>query len=250
MLKRVLIIVCIFGVVMTAPLGVLSGSTADEAIEYLRSANELRSQRSSEEQSWQLERERQELLLATLADELKRIETKQGTLKAQIATLEVERPTEIAKNANQIESLMTEIASHIERELERRAPTLPPGALPTPLIDRGTPAETLASAMKSLSEAERRAGQVSIELVEGTLDGQARSVELLRLGGLAAWWTSLDGGQAGTASMVQGALTLQLEPNIATRDAISQAIRIARGRAAPSLVTLPYLPISRVGEAP
>jgi len=250
MLKRVLIIVCIFAVTMTAPLGVLSGSTADEAIEYLRSANELRSQRSSEEQSWQLERERQELLLATLADELKRIETKRDALDSQISALEVERPPEMTKDANQLESLMTELASHIERELERRAPTLPPGALPTPLITRGTPAETLASAMKSISEAERRAGQVSIELVEGTLDGQARSVELLRLGGLAAWWTSLDGGEAGSASMVDGKLSLQLETNSATRDSISQAIRIARGRSAPSLVTLPYVPISQTGGAP
>ncbi|MEC9464601.1 MAG: DUF3450 family protein [Myxococcota bacterium] len=139
---------------------------------------------------------------------------------------------------------MSELTSRVQAALENRLPTLPPGALPTPLIEGATPAEMLASAMKTMSEAERRAGQVSIELVEGTLGTEVRSVELLRLGGLAAWWSSLDGTEGGTATMRDGKLSLELASDGTVQQAISQAIRIARGRAAPSLVTLPYQPIS------
>ena len=153
----------------------------------------------------------------------------------------------MTEKTNQLETLMSELTALVQLALEKRLPTLPPGALPTPLIEGATPAEKLASAMKTMSEAERRAGQVSIELVEGTLGTQVRSVELLRLGGLAAWWSSLDGSEGGSATMSNGKLTLELTSDAAVQQAIAQAIRIARGRAAPSLVTLPYQPISAPG---
>ena len=61
MLKRVLIIVFVLGGTITGLSSPLFGSTADEAIEYLRSANQLRSERAQEEQAWQLDQERQEI---------------------------------------------------------------------------------------------------------------------------------------------------------------------------------------------
>ena len=250
MLKRVLIIVFVLGGTLTGFSSTLFGSTADDAVEHLRSANELRSQRAQEEQAWLLEKERQDVLLSSLSDELERIEAKRKALLSQIKTLEVERPKEVVESSTKLATFMTEIATLIETELQSRQSTLPPGALPSPLLEEGPPADALASALKTISEAERRAAQISIELVEGKLGATKRSVELLRMGGLAAWWSSLDGSESGTAIMQNGELILELSTESATTNAISQAIRIARGRAAPSLVSLPYQPIHQKGGQP
>ena len=64
-------------------------------------------------------------------------------------------------------------------------------------------------------------------------------MELLRVGGAAAWWRALDGEQAGTATIEDGEVILVAVTDPAVASAIIKGVDIAKGRVAPALVELP-----------
>jgi hypothetical protein len=90
-----------------------------------------------------------------------------------------------------------------------------------------------------LQEAERQARKAGIELVSVQLQGEARTVKLLRLGGVMAWWLSLDGAAAGAASIEAGDVQLHVAETPQQAEAIGGAFAIAEGRSAPRWVLLP-----------
>jgi hypothetical protein len=101
------------------------------------------------------------------------------------------------------------------------------------------PAARLTAAAHRLDDAQRQARRASVEVVEGTLGTRKLTVKLLRIGAVAAWWTTLDGRETGTAVTRDGRLALAPAFTPADAQAIAKAFAIIEGRAAPDWVLLP-----------
>ena len=131
------------------------------------------------------------------------------------------------------------LATAIQENLLALQNSTLPGALPPPKkLDQLQ--DSFASAYQALHETENRSEEVRIELASGRLHDPRISVHLLRLGGIAGWWQSLDGKKRGTATMEHGHLVLRDNGTLENQSAIEKAIHIAQGRLAPALVTLPW----------
>lgn len=213
-------------------------STADRAIELLRAANEARAENAAEAQRWQEEQARLRLLVQSLRDEARRIEARAADLRAEIERLEARQEAE-GPRGDRLAALERLARAQVER-IHDALDALEGRALPGAVPERGDAADAdLEAARARLEAAERRAEQVTVELADGRLDGESLRVELLRVGGAVGWWCSLDGTSAGVAQVRQGALQLEPPPEPRDAEAILSACRIAKGRAAPELVTLP-----------
>ena len=110
---------------------------------------------------------------------------------------------------------------------------------PRPSPEPRQPEARLDAAFDRLEGAERRAQQIEVTVAEGQLEGQPRSVQVLRVGSAVAWWVGLEGKQAGWVEVEDGDLRLRLLEDGDAVEAVSRAVRIAKGRAAPELIPLP-----------
>lgn len=210
----------------------------------LRQANAARAQLLHEEQDWAMEAERLELLLATVNDEARRLTAEadealrdQAKLQKQLADVRARR-----ERAEEIEATVDTLCERLERALDDLASRSLPGLVPPDrAADITEPDKRLAAAARRLETTERRARKAGVEIVQGSLDGKIVTIKLLRLGGVSAWWLTLDGGQAGTAMMVAGALTLSRADRPRDVEAIGKAMAIVEGRAAPDWSLLPIV---------
>jgi len=208
----------------------------------LRAANAARAERLTAEQAWALEKEKLELLAATVRREADRFTAAAAKAKSDEAAL---KTTLAAARATQqrieaVEAMIDTLAERLEQALERLAGRALPGLVPP---DRAAgitdPPARLAAAVSRLDQTERQARKAGVELVTGTLAGEPVTVKLLRAGGVAAWWMSLDGKQTGQAVMADGKLSLTPASTEADGKAIRQAFGILEGQAAPTWSALP-----------
>ncbi len=220
--------------------------------EDLRAANDARSRQGAEVQAWHLEQERLATTVEGLQAEIARIEHELAAAETERTALRAEQERRGSGAVPAAQQALAAAARATCAALQEAAATVLPGLLSVPTDD------TLDGALKAIELSERAADQVTVEIVAGHRDGsdgtassgstEARTaVRLLRVGGLG-WWMALDGGDAGTATMVAGRLELTPVADAAERAAISRAIAMAEGRMVAELVALPLAP--GVGGAP
>ncbi len=214
----------------------------EQVMAELRAANAARAERLKAEQAWALEAEKLRLLKSAVlgeADHFKTVGAKakadRAALAEQVAGARAER-----ERVEQVEAMVDALAERLEEALAALAAKALPGVVP---IDRAAaitdPAARLAAAVERLGQTERQVRKAGVELVAGTLDGKSVTVKLLRAGGVAAWWMSLDGTQAGQAVAAAGLPVLTPARTEADREAIGKAFAVAEGQAAPVWATLP-----------
>lgn len=217
-------------------------SVPQQVMAELRAANAARAARLREQQDWALEEQKLELLQAAVGAETKRLADGAAEAKRQAAELRKRLRAAEAKQKRleAVEAMIDTLAERLEHALGALAAATIPGVVP---VDRAAgitdPAARLAAAVQRISDAEQRAREPGIELVTGSLAGQPATVKLLRIGGVAAWWVTLDRERTGTAAIQDGKLVLLPAATPENGQAIEKAFAIAEGRAAPHWVLLP-----------
>ena len=218
------------------------------ALENLHAANQSRSDLAREEAAWTLERQRLQAVLdatrietAHIEHDAAQAEAARDAAKARLASL---------GSQSDLDTVRTQLRQNGEQVAARLAAlsaTLPPGVIPavTPTGDEGT----FDAAVRALEAAERSAGVLTVDVVTGQREGKPEAVKMLRVGGAAAWWVSLDGTAAGTVRMEHGAVTLVPVADEAPRTAIMVALAQAEGRSPPVVDLLPA-PAPVAGGAP
>ena len=249
-MRIILKIICVFwgG---TVPALALANPPAHVAIEALRAANEARSTNTKEQSDWNAESERLRLLLKSVRQEVEQLKAQEAATQESIVTLEQKKRALVPKEQKQtdIETLALELIAQIHGTLDQIGQKALPGVIPPKQKRDASVLERLKDALKRMEDAERNAAGRSVEVVTGTLNGNALTVELLRLGGVSAWWRSLDGQKTGAAWVESGQILLQELTSTDERRAISDAIAIAKGRAPPKLVILPFAHAPRKASA-
>lgn len=219
-----------------ASLGASTGSQALRVLSELQAANAARLETGRRRQA--IDQARMELAAeaARLELEAARLEAETLELRGQTRELEGQLgPLEARSRA--LAELERQVAERIFRALEDLSRTVPPGVVPAAPED---PSD-LQAALDRLERTERQLRSVSVEVVEGRLNGEPTGVELLRFGGAAAWWASLDGEEAGWARMTEMGLVLEKGPqDLVSR--VSAALQMAKGRSTALPIALPLPP--------
>ena len=214
----------------------VAAAPIDEVLALLRAADRARQTDADEAQRWAEEQARLDLLLTTVNERIEAARRRRKTAAADLQALQAEKPT--APKAT-LATGAVDVAGRIDRALDLLSQRVPPGLVPPRGSRRADPEEALDQALHRLERAERGVRTVEVSIAPGWLDGEPRSVEVLRLGGVAAWWRSLDGAAAGEAEMADGRLRLFAANDKAVRKAIETASAIAKGRRAPEITLLP-----------
>ncbi len=213
----------------------------EQAMAQLHAANAAREQLLREEESWRGEKQRLRLLLDTVRREAEELEKRAAEAGAQ--AVELRKPIGDLKASQQrleqVEAMLDALADRLEKALAKRYQNTLPGLVPVDRAARITdPTARLTAAAQRLDEARRQARRAAVEVVTGRLVAREITVKLLRIGGVAAWWTTLDGERAGTAAVQQGRLLLT-PASKGGQAAIQRAFAIVEGRAAPDWALLP-----------
>jgi hypothetical protein len=215
---------------------------AGKVMAELQGANTARSRLLKEEQDWEMEKQRLELLRSTIVEETRRLRAAASEDKKRETELRKKMTIAEARQQRltQIEAMVDALAERLEKALEVLSKRSLPGLIPPDtaagIID---PSRRLAAAAGRLDQAHRRARASGIEIVEGRLDKEPVTIKLLRAGGAAAWWISLDGKRAGTATVENGSLVLKASTGPNDIAEIRKAFSIVSGQVAPDWVTLP-----------
>ena len=212
------------------------GADPDSVLESLRAADAARKSDTAEAQAWAEEEARLRLLITTIRERTTAAERRRSNSQKKLQKLVAETPEPPAVS---LQTGTVRIARDIDRALDALARRVPPGLIPRRGTQRASPREALDQALHRLERAERGLGTVAVSIASGRLKGEPKSVEVLRLGGVAAWWRSLDGESGGEAQTIDGELKLHPMTDVATLEAIARASAIAKGRAAPQIVRLP-----------
>lgn len=225
-------------------------SEALQVLNVLQEAQAARTQRVELQRGAQAESAR---LAAQLAEAKARAElanTRARRTRERIASLQAEAGPLDEREA-QLTALMDGVAQRVHDALdamsERLLPDLiPPATKPTPTRSE----DRFEAALERLDQAERRLSQVEATIIETQLDGETVAVEVLRFGGAAAWWRTLDGERFGTVRVESGRVQLTAQSGPGLADRVETAFAVAKGRAAPELLSLPLVPLSGdlVGE--
>ena len=211
-------------------------SPADEVLQRLQAADQARQSDATEAQQWAEEKARLELLLTSIEERIRSAKQRQTVTQEALQTERAARPP---STLVQFETGALRVASDIHRALDHLAMRVPPGLIPARGPQRADPREALDQALHRLERTERGLTSVDVSIAPGRLNGEAKSVEVLRLGGVAAWWRSLDGTTGGEAHKVDGEFRLVEQTDPAVLDAIARASAIAKGRRAPEVLLLP-----------
>lgn len=227
---------CAAGLVHAKPA---SDAVAARIMSALRAANEARSTNAEEGQAWRTEQDRLRLVHETIEQQIAQYAAEATESNKQIAALKAKREALDPKRQRhgQLSAIVKAQAEFVETALD----TLASRAMLDTIAPRSPAAREhlLDNALRRLEVSEKNAANTAVTLATGKLAGEARSVELLRVGGVVAWWRSLDGTEAGTAIVDDGALVLKPATSIDDVQAILHACDIAKGRRAPAVVLLP-----------
>ncbi len=219
-----------------------AAAVPDQVRAHLAAAHRARSQLGEEKEAWAAEKERLELLVSAVRRRAQRLKAEAEKARADRDDLREDVEALSAKKARleAVEALLDSLAERLEKGLEALADGSLPGLVPADTAAGVTdPARRFDAAVARLEETEARLGTATVEIVTGSLDGREVTVRLLRVGGAAAWWTSLDGRRAGVARQAGDGLALTPADSPDARDAIRKAFAVAEGRAAPDWTLLP-----------
>ncbi len=208
----------------------------EPTLEALRAADRARSTDATEAQAWAEEKARLQLLLTAIEERTTRARARRQNAEQQVrAALDTRPETPV----DALENGAIRIAQQLDEALDTLARSVPPGLIAPRGPQRADPREALDQALHRLERAERDVETIAVSIAPGRLEGEPKSVEVIRLGGVAAWWRSLDGAAGGEAEMVDGQLVLHPATDPAVLSAIGRASAIAKGRRAPEILLLP-----------
>lgn len=220
-------------------------AVAEQVMAELRAANAARARLLTEHQDWAGEKEKLALLKSTVlreADRQKAAASAARRAEADLRKRLAERQAD-QRRLRSVEAVVDALCERLEKALDELAKRSLPGLVPP---DRAAgitqPARRLAAGTERLEEARRRTKRAGVEVVGGHLEGRRLAVKLLRAGGVAAWWLSLDGKLAGTAAVRDGRVVLRRVADERDVQAVRKAFAIAEGRAAPDWALLPAGP--------
>lgn len=227
-------------------LGGSRGSEALQVLAALQGANQLRVEAGRR-------RADAERIRMELAAEAARLKLETARLKTETESFRTEarkiRETlgPVQQRAEAVEALEFRVVDRIHQALDRLAGTVPPGVVPArPEKPATTASGRVDAALDRLEATERQLAAVTVEVVEGRLRGTPLGVELLRFGGAAAWWISLDGTSAGWALPTAEGLELRPGPDLLI-GRVERAVQMAKGRATALPITLPLPPDAAEG---
>ena len=234
---------CLVG---SVALPAADGESFARITEDLRAANEARSRRGAEVQSWRDESERLAAVSDGLQAELTRAQTELAAAEGLRDGLRDEHQRLGAGEVAAAQVVLVEAAVTTRSRLQTLAAGLPPGTIVVPGDD------SIEAVIKALETTLKISGTVGVEVAAGHLVGdpseRRTAIRVLRAGPLA-WWLALDGRTGGTAQVV--ATTLELTPvDGAAVDRIRRAVAMAEGRVAPEPVALPRPPATEVPPLP
>jgi len=215
---------------------------AERVMAELRAANAARAQLLREEQAWALDKEKLALLQATVRHEARRLTAAAAQARRQASDLRKQTADlqALRQKLRLVEAMIDTLSERLENALDALGGRSLPGLVPPDTAAGITePPRRLAAAAGRLQNVEQRLKKPHVELVVGTLAGRSTTVKLLCVGGSAAWWTTLDGSEAGQAARKDGTLVLSAARTPAEAAAIRKAFAIVEGRAAPDWVLLP-----------
>ena len=220
-------------------------AVAEQVMAELRAAGAARAQLLKERQQWAVEKEKLELLKSTVLREAER--HKAAAAAARQAEAKLRKRLAKRKGGRQrlesVEAAVDMLCERLEKALADLARRSLPGLVPP---DRAAgitePGRRLAAGVERLEAARRRTKRAGVEVVGGSLGGRRMAVRLLRVGGVAAWWMSLDGKQAGTAAVRDGRVILSAVTEPRDVQAVRKAFAVAEGRETPDWALLPVPP--------
>jgi hypothetical protein len=221
---------------------------ASQVMEDLKAADRARMQRVRELEDWQMEKQRLQLLRDALEEQTGDLEQRTEQVRAEVARLR-ERRARIAEARARHKALMQALealAEKLNRALARIDRDGPPGLVPREAAELPVAADArveLSNALTRLRQARTRLETVDVEMADGRLNGEPRTVHCLRAGGVAAWWMTLDGKQVGIVRSDPAGTVLEPANSEDVAAEIRRAFKIAWGQEVPVWVTLP------VGEA-
>jgi hypothetical protein len=239
--------ICLALLVLLCPAGAgaqSAGGPAEQVMRELRAADRARMQRVRELEEWRMERQRLELLRDALEHEKRSVQEEAENLRAEIKELR-ERRERVQQARDRREALMRVLrttAERLEAGLAKIARKGPPGLVP-PAANQ-VPATSdarvkLSGQVARLRETGKRLENSAVDMASGQLQGELRTVHCLRLGGVAAWWMTLDGERVGRVQAGGDLPTLRPVDDEDEAAAIRRAFDIAWGRELPAWVTLP-----------
>lgn len=216
-------------------------SVSELVISELKSANQARQTLLKERQQWQAEEQRLKLLISTIKDRIARYKSEIDDDNVLIGQLE-EKGKKLASLRARLESLSSMI-DKVSGWLEKRIDAIEADSLPgliAPKTKSGYDSAGQFSAIFSrLTKSIERGADSAVELVAGHLGDKEITVKLIRAGGAAAWWVSLDGARSGHALMKESMLILTEAENEDVARRIMKVLAVLETRAAPEIVVLP-----------
>ena len=166
----------------------------------------------------------------------------------ELAELRAEAGPLDAREA-ELSAAMDAVATRINDALDALARSVLPDVIPSAAQPAPARSEDrFEAALDRLDQTERRLSQIEVGIVETQLDGDDIAVEVLRFGGAAAWWRTLDGDRYGVVHVVDGRVALQPRTGPDLSERVERAFAIAKGRAAPDLLNLPLEPLTPDAE--
>lgn len=224
---------------------------AEAVLADLRAADAARIAADREVDDWERERSELEALAAALEDERARIDVAIAETRARNDALasELAAPTPAA---DRLAGLRTWAANQRERvgaALDALAARTVPGTVTRRDGDRDDdPIGALKATVTAADDAAAALGEVAVEsAIVGDGEGE-RAVDLLRVGGICAWWRDLDRDDAGPTAIRDGTLRGLPAADDAHREAILRAFARAEERAPPGVETLNAVPVDGDGR--
>ena len=237
-------VLCVFACMAMGQTETEGGESPAEVLAELRAARDVRLERVREHRDWQAEQRRTTLLLEAVEQEAKRLESSTQAARARADALRdsLEETERQKARVDALRDVLKRRGGEIRERLADVSARTPPGLVPARTrADAAAPEDAFSADVQRLEQAYRRAGGRAIELVGGELDGRPLTVRLLRAGGVAGWWTSLDGARCGVAVQEGEALTLIAAAEAEEAEAIRRAFDVVAGRLAPDWVVLPFV---------
>ncbi|MCJ8328993.1 MAG: DUF3450 family protein [Lentisphaeria bacterium] len=209
-------------------------------LEELKQANQARSMRNKEKQDWLLEKEKLNALLNTLKQENQNLKARESSAlkKKEELAKKLSLEAVISDEKAAVEAFAKEIKTLVDAYLKALESKTLPGIVAAAKQQQSV-LRAFSDSMSRLSKAEREARNIQVDTLAGFLNGNLKSVEVLRLGGICAWWLTRDGKLAGLANVVDGKLILTELKDAGQLAVIQKAIAIAKGKQNAELIALP-----------
>lgn len=226
-------------VALLAQLPVPPDTPSQRVVAALTEADEARQTEAAEAADWKRDQAKLELLIATNHQLIDAEQRRLAELESQLSQAQGRLPEAPQAVLQAVATLAGACAERINDQLDRLARFNPPGVIDARKKDARSEEAELDHALHRLERAERAAASVEVRIITGELRGKPRSVEMVRVGGVAGWWRSLDGSEAGEIEVKEGKLILHLSPDPDLSEQIAIGLSIAKGKRASELVYLP-----------